>query len=77
MCSTKYDFNIPDLLCPKPLTITGVTGLFTSLYQQAFRKFHYTNWSNYPHFKKMSLYASVCNNAVAMWPLFIEQIVFA
>ena len=25
MCSTKYDFNIPDLLCPKPLIITGVS----------------------------------------------------
>ena len=25
MCSTKYDFNISDLLCPKPLIITGVT----------------------------------------------------
>ena len=22
---TKYDFNISDLLCPKPLIITGVT----------------------------------------------------
>ena len=22
----------------------------TSLYQQTFRKIHYTNWSNYPHF---------------------------
>ena len=43
MCSTKYDFNISDLLCPKPLIITGVTGLFASLNQQTFRKFHYTN----------------------------------
>ena len=25
MCSTEYDFNIPDLLCPKPLIITGVS----------------------------------------------------
>ena len=25
MCSTKYDFNIPDLLCLKPLIITWVT----------------------------------------------------
>ena len=25
MCSTKYDVNISDLLCPKPLIITGVT----------------------------------------------------
>ena len=25
MCSTKYDFNVSDLLCPKPLIITGVT----------------------------------------------------
>ena len=33
MCSTKYDFNIPDLLCPQPLIITGVTQLSTSLYQ--------------------------------------------
>ena len=24
ICSTKYDFNIPDLLCSKPLIITGV-----------------------------------------------------
>ena len=23
MFSTKYDFNIPDLLCPKPLIIMG------------------------------------------------------
>ena len=68
-------FNIPDLLCPKPLIITIVTWLFTSLYQQTFRKIHYTNWSDYPHFKKMSLYASVCNNMVAMWPLFSELIV--
>ena len=36
MCSTKYDFNIPDLQC---------------------------------------LYASLCNNTVVMWPLFIEIIV--
>ena len=43
MCSTKYDFNISDLLCPKPLIITGVTGLSTSLYQQPFRKIYYTN----------------------------------
>ena len=42
MCSTEYDFNIPDLLCPKPLIITGVTSLSTSLYQQTFRKIHYT-----------------------------------
>ena len=27
------------------------------------------------HTLKMSLYASVCNNTVAMWPLFIELIV--
>ena len=51
MCSTKDDFNIPELLCPKPLIITGVTWISTSLYQQTFRKIHYTNWSNYPHFK--------------------------
>ena len=25
MCSTKYDFSIPDLLYPKSLIITGVT----------------------------------------------------
>ena len=25
MCSTKYDFNKSDLLCPKPLIVTGVT----------------------------------------------------
>ena len=25
MCSAKYDFNISDLLCSKPLIITGVT----------------------------------------------------
>ena len=25
ICSTKYGFNISDLLCPKPLIITGVT----------------------------------------------------
>ena len=49
MCSTKYDFNIPDLF-PKPLIIIGVTWLSTSLYQQTFRKIHCTNWSNYPHF---------------------------
>ena len=54
MCSTKYDFNIPDL-CPKPLIITGVAICL--------------------HFKKMSLYASVCNNTIVMWPLFIELIV--
>ena len=38
MCSTKYYFNIPDLLGPKPLIITGVTLLSTSLYKQIFRK---------------------------------------
>ena len=27
------------------------------------------------HTLKMSLYASVCNNTVVMWPLFIELIV--
>ena len=43
MCSTKYDFKISDLLCPKPLIITGVTCLSTSLYQQTFRNIHYTN----------------------------------
>ena len=41
--STKYDFNISDLLCPKPLIITGVTWLSTSLYQQTLRKIHYTD----------------------------------
>ena len=38
MCSAKYDFNIPDLLCPKPLMTTGLTCLPTSLYQWTFRK---------------------------------------
>ena len=28
MCSRKYDFNVPYLLCPKPLIITGVTWLY-------------------------------------------------
>ena len=51
MCSTKYDLNISDLLCPKPLIITGVTWLSSSLCQQTFRKIHYTKWSNYLHLK--------------------------
>ena len=37
----------------KPLIITGVTWLFTSRYQQTFRKIHYINWLNYPHTKKL------------------------
>ena len=39
----RYDFNIPDLLCPKPLIITGVTWLSTSLYKQTFKKINYSN----------------------------------
>ena len=64
------------LLCPKPLSwsLQGSHDSPLPLYQQTFRKIHYTNWSNYPHLK-MSLYASVCNNTVMMFPLFIELIV--
>ena len=61
--------------CPKPLVITGVTSLSTSLYQQTFRKIHYTLTDQIIHTLKMSLCASVCNNTVVMWPLFIEVIV--
>ena len=40
------------------LGIRGVT------YQQTFIKIYYTYWPNYPHFKQISLHASVYNNAV-------------
>ena len=44
MCSTKYDFNIPELLCPKPLSwsLQGSHDSPLPLYQQTFRKIHYT-----------------------------------
>ena len=50
MCSTKYDFNISDLLCPKPLIITGrlhdILDLkFASLY---FGSFLLNIWKNWP-----------------------------
>ena len=57
-----------------PWSLQGLHDSSTFLYQQTFRKIHYTNWSNYPHLKKW-VYASVCNNTVVLWPLFIELIV--
>ena len=67
MCSTKYDFNIPDLLCPKPLQGSHYS-LLPSISKHL--ENHYTI-----HTLKMCLYASVCNNTVVMWSLFIEVIV--
>ena len=71
MCSTKYDFDVPDLLCPKPLIITAVTWPSTCLYQQTFSILT----DQIIHTLKNELYASVCNNTVVMWALFIELIV--
>ena len=41
-------FNMPDLLCPRLVLITGDTWLSTSLCKQTFRKIHCTYWPNYP-----------------------------
>ena len=67
MCSANYEFNIPDLLCLKPLQGSHYS-LLPSISKHL--EIHYTI-----HTLKMSLYASLCNNTVVMWPLFIEVIV--
>ena len=69
----RYDFNIPDILCPKPLIITGVTWLFPSI-NKLLEKFTIVT-DQIIHTLKNELYASECNNTVMMWPLFIELIV--
>ena len=49
ICSTKYDFNIPDLLCPKPLQ-----GSHYSLLPSISK--HLENSLYYPHFKNEFVY---------------------
>ena len=41
MGSTKYDFNIPDLLCPKPLPISVVVSLVDYDVKSWWRPSHY------------------------------------
>ena len=74
MCSTKYNFNISDLLCPKPLIITGLHDSLLPCISKHLEKLTILT-DQVIHTLKMSLYASVCNNTVVMWPLFIEVIV--
>ena len=74
MCSTKYDFNIPELLCPKPPDhYSGHMTLHFPCISKYLEKF--TILTDQIIHLKMSLYASVCNNTVMMWHLFIELIV--
>ena len=74
MCSIKYDFNISDLLCPKPLIITGLHDPLLLSISKHLEKFTILT-DQIIHTLKMSLYTSVCNNTVVMWPVFIELIV--
>ena len=66
MCSTKYDFNIPDLHYRGHITllpsISKHLEKITILTDQII------------HTLKMSLCASVCNNTLVIRPLFIEAI---
>ena len=74
MFSTNYDFSIPDLLYPEPLIIMGGHMTLLPSISKHLEKFAILT-DQIIHTLKMSLYASVCNNTVAMWPLFIELIV--
>ena len=73
MSSTKYYFNIPGLLCPKPLVFTGSHDSLLPSISRHLEKFTILTNQIFDTLK-MSLYASVCNNTVVMWPFFIELI---